>query len=274
MSHFTVLVLGGNINEQLAKFDEQLECEAVNEGPVSDDDTQRFIKRYQEVGGTKTFDELYDENGEDWNYNSWRKNAEGVWEEWSSYNPDSKWDWYQVGGRWGGFFTTKNGVAVDTAKKSEIDFDGMRNDKRNKAIHYYGQLQEAFGGSIPKLSITWEEAMAIPDKSRDEQREIFHSQDAMELVKIAKENNKELFGWSFDLEEFDCTEDEYGQRAYNSAVSTYAVVKDGVWYQKGEMGWWGMSTDEVTQDEWDIQLTKMINECSNNTEFALVDCHI
>ncbi|NCQ50294.1 hypothetical protein GW796_00025 [archaeon] len=39
---------------------------------------------------------------------------------------------------------------------------------------------------------------------------------------------------------------EAARAEYNSLQ----VVKDGQWYQKGEMGWWGCSTDEMTQDEW------------------------
>jgi hypothetical protein len=49
------------------------------------------------------------------------------------------------------------------------------------------------------------------------------------------------------LEGFDCTEDEYGQELIIITVNTYAVVKDGMVSKKRRMGWWGMSTDEVTR---------------------------
>ena len=39
----------------------------------------------------------------------------------STYNPKSKWDWYEVGGRWNGYLRTKNGK-VNEARISEIDF--------------------------------------------------------------------------------------------------------------------------------------------------------
>lgn len=38
----------------------------------------------------------------------------------STYNPNSKWDWYQVGGRWSGMLKTKNENYVNIAKKKNI----------------------------------------------------------------------------------------------------------------------------------------------------------
>lgn len=40
---------------------------------------------------------------------------------WSSYNPDSKWDWYSEGG-WGDFLESKNGGFTDEDYVSEVKF--------------------------------------------------------------------------------------------------------------------------------------------------------
>jgi hypothetical protein len=40
----------------------------------------------------------------------------------STYNPNSKWDWYSIGGRWRNFLTTKSGEKVDEDYVSELDF--------------------------------------------------------------------------------------------------------------------------------------------------------
>ncbi|WP_430535939.1 hypothetical protein [Listeria rocourtiae] len=39
----------------------------------------------------------------------------------SSYNPKSKWDWYQVGGRWSNHLTLKDGTTADTAKIENLN---------------------------------------------------------------------------------------------------------------------------------------------------------
>lgn len=41
----------------------------------------------------------------------------------STYNPDSKWDWYIIGGRWAGSLVLKTGENVDFARFKDIDYD-------------------------------------------------------------------------------------------------------------------------------------------------------
>ena len=41
----------------------------------------------------------------------------------SDYNPDSKWDWYEVGGRWNNVLVTKEGNGTNEDCVSEIDWD-------------------------------------------------------------------------------------------------------------------------------------------------------
>lgn len=73
------------------------------------------------------FAECYEENGNDWNGNRWKLNEEtGIWEEWSTYNPDSKWDWYSIGGRWSDGIKTKSGEYVDECFLGEIDWSPFK----------------------------------------------------------------------------------------------------------------------------------------------------
>lgn len=50
----------------------------------------------------------------------------------STYNPDSKWDWYSIGGRWSGYLPLKdfdedgNFQYVDEATIGEVDWDQFR----------------------------------------------------------------------------------------------------------------------------------------------------
>jgi hypothetical protein len=59
-----------------------------------------------------------------------------------------------------------------------------------------------------------------------------------------------------------------------TSVSTFAVIKDGKWYQKGQMGWWAMVADEKDKDVWEQEFAKLIDEAPDDEWFALVDCHI
>ena len=95
----------------------------------------------------------------------------------STYNPKSKWDWYQVGGRWRGR------IPGDEVKMSEVDID--------------------------------------------------------------KINTPYAF-----------------------------VTPDGEWVERGEMGWFGISSNEMNEDEWDAKFREYLKTLDKDIILTLVDCHI
>ena len=56
------------------------------------------------------------------------------------------------------------------------------------------------------------------------------------------------------------------------AVTTFAVLKDGKWMQRGSMGWWGMVSDE--KDNWYEEFTDILSSIPDNKHITIVDCHI
>lgn len=64
MSHFAVMVIGENIEEQLEKYSEHIEVPEYVVGEVTEEDKKSFIKYYmreKNVIGTPNFEELYKE---------------------------------------------------------------------------------------------------------------------------------------------------------------------------------------------------------------------
>lgn len=57
-------------------------------------------------------------------------------------------------------------------------------------------------------------------------------------------------------------------------ISTFAIVKDGQWYERGEMGWWGMVYDVKNPDEWDQEVNKLMEGLPDETLISIYDCHI
>lgn len=100
----------------------------------------------------------------------------------STYNPDSKWDWYEVGGRWSGFLVLKDRdaegdiIETNSALFSEIDWDYMKEHSRYPYCivdddgdwHERGEMGW-FGVSFnEKEAYTWEEEVleylkTVPD---------------------------------------------------------------------------------------------------------------
>jgi len=105
MTHYTVIVFddGSRVDELVAPYDEQIEVAPYVKGKVTVDDLRNFLNHYladvkpydnENPLNIKTLEELIKENGENWNGGRWVKNAKGEWEEWSRYNPASKYDYY------------------------------------------------------------------------------------------------------------------------------------------------------------------------------------
>lgn len=101
MSHFSVLVVGTDIDGQLAPFDENLEVEPYKV-TLSEEDQNRMLEFYRREKNKP--DMTKEEVCEYWDSWDW-------WIEWwvdedwniykmSTYNPDSKWDWCEIGWRW------------------------------------------------------------------------------------------------------------------------------------------------------------------------------
>lgn len=194
-------------------------------------------------------------------YEDYLKHWHGVDPEEQGYhhNPNAKWDWYQLGGRWTGLFRlkpkTKGSLGnpslvssrraefgtADQAYKRDIDFDAMRQANFEEACHNYDEFEEKFKKG---------EADAGDGYFRYGIKNI--GKDAEHYVPESRES--------------------YLKRI--APFSTFAVLKDGKWYEKGSMGWWGIVSDEKNSDEWIEQFSKLLNDLPDDTLISVYDCHI
>lgn len=111
--HYLLIVIGnGNLAEMMEPYYQDLEVGEYCVGEVSDYDKRRMMQYYSNQDGVKyrSFASCYQKHGKAWNDNLYRKDENGVWMEYSRSNPNMKWDWYQVGGRWPGRLVLKEGA--------------------------------------------------------------------------------------------------------------------------------------------------------------------
>lgn len=329
MSHFSVLVIGKNVEKQLAPYQENnmddcpkkflkfkdVEAEykkkyksEKHEMILLKDGTyvSKYDKGYQKADGTpilpsgakmvkanfnklyKTFDEFMKQYG-DYEKRDPKTKKYGYWE-----NPNKKWDWYEVGGRWTGYFKLKAGAKgtvgrpglmtaapeagyVDKAKKKDIDFNQMFEESEKEARKNYKLVQRFFGGTIPTIK-TWDEILKNKKISIEKQRALYHSQPPIKQLRDGNmegytEKEMQYLRW-VDLENFQFSEDAYAANARRGAVSTFAVLKDGKWFEKGQMGWFAMVSNEKKPKTWDRAFEKLLKDVPEDTELTIVDCHI
>lgn len=143
MSHFSVLVLHAkddSFEDLLAPFDENLEVkpylyiphekavEEMKQGLATlNPEIQEKYKAMSETDCLRSyFGGTIDEEGNIW----------------STYNPQSRWDWYSVGGRWGKHpIPLKDGSSAVECPVSEIDF-GVDQEEYDNAIKRWSELTE------------------------------------------------------------------------------------------------------------------------------------
>lgn len=300
MSHFTVLVIGPDHEAQLAPYDETIEVDPYRkydhdvgwmktlyaqdnpdaEEPSLEALAEYFNKRYQDDDEHYDVDEI------------------GLYHM-STYNPDSKWDWYTVGGRWRGYFMLKEDAnpfeaavgasgAFDNSPRYEADFctrgmvdaEAMRAKAGDAAGERWDRAQAIFAGT-PEPD-TWEEVRERHPDNVDAAREEYAAQERVLKVRehdteCRKDDrwDEALLGWDGGVEEFAVSREEFVQRARDHAITPYAYLMDGQWYAPGNMGWWGMSSDtEEDSRRFAREFNEMFDKLPDDTVLTLVDCHI
>jgi hypothetical protein len=213
-------------------------------------------------------------------------NRYGYWQ-----NPNAKWDWYSIGGRWTGYFKLKPGVAAqvgrpgvfetppekgwgDIARKGDIDFEGMRDEHETKRLAVYDAVHAAVAGTPPYKQ--WAIVRAECGDDIGQARKTYGEQPRVAAFDAyaRSEAGIKTVGFMSSMDEFDMPRDLYAKQARLDAIASYAIVKDGEWHAKGDMGWWGMSSNEKDPMTWAENFNKMLDALPDTTLLTIVDCHI
>lgn len=237
MSHYAVTIIhkqNQNIEDLLAPYQENNmgDCPKQHLEFVDRmDELKKLYKKYKEED--QTLEDYARECGYEWNK---EEQSYGYYE-----NPNAKWDWYEIGGRWNNSLRTKDKKRVNSELIKNIDFS-MDKEVYNKHIRF------------------WE---LYIEKGYDN---------------LTKEEKEEI-GFVFYKESYFTnrykTKEEYAE--IMASFSTFAVITpDGEWHEKGDMGWFGFSseTDEESV-KWDKSFyNSFIKDTKEDYVITIVDCHI
>lgn len=59
-----------------------------------------------------------------------------------------------------------------------------------------------------------------------------------------------------------------------SEIGCFAVVKDGKWYERGKMGWFGVVSDQKDEDAWSEDVKQLLTSLPPDTLLTMYDRHI
>ena len=160
------------------------------------------------------------------------------------YNPLSKWDWWQIGGRWSCELFVKNAY-MDFGKISEIDFTKM---PRNKEKQYNDAI------------LYWELFVEEREPANEEEENF-------------KANSFFPYKKSYLIARYE-TKEYYAEM--QSTWHTHALVDENGWHECGNMGWWGV--DDSTKDSeiaYIEEFNKILQDPKNQDKYlVIIDCHI
>lgn len=233
MSHFCLGVICRNGTESdIAKLLAPFSVEG-DEFQKFHSITEEYKKKYEKSEFKEkrpTFDEYMEEY--ELEERDAKTNDYGYWS-----NPNGKWDWYEIGGRFRRTMPLKNGSKMATAKIKDINFD------RDDEVY-------------EKEKRLWE--LVVEEQP-------------------LKEGEKELIIWYSKNFFTDNYESKYEYADRESRFKTFALLTpDGVWRERGKMLWFGVDARNKKSNSDFEEAFKEIVEDPKYQDFylVLVDCHI
>lgn len=280
MSHYPIFVIGKDIEQQLAPYEE------YNGDPNGHQvfiDYMNEVSKWAETNNTSLLEETQKygfgllQDGEKPNVNGLHKwgyytldedgNLKSVFK-YDTENP--KWDWYEKGGRWEGYLRLKNGECASEARIGDIDFENWK--KENAAA--YAKRWDKFHAVVGDTPFKTLAEIRQENKDVNDVRLKYSGQAAIKAIREVM-TESEQFALLFEdpLEILRQPRDKYIEEKSALSVLPTAIVKDGKWYQKEEVGWFGMSHDAIPAKEWIEKANELLASLPKDEIVTVIDCH-
>ena len=223
-------------------------------------------------------------------YGGWKVKGDKVF---SLTNPNKKWDWWQIGGRFSGQLSVKAGafagtgkrswtnekdviVGCDVAKRSDLDLDAMKKAQQDRRRKWAENCCAEAKRTMEDLDI----ACRVKPIAHAKWMELPEPKPrGADYAAWLRANGGPDWGiyadfsqacWEIPAPSPNQSLTEWIEAA--PPISTFAVVHDNQWFEKGDMGWWGMVSDE--KPNWDEHFTDLFGLIRDDQWVAIVDCHI
>lgn len=182
-------------------------------------------------------------------------------------NPNAKWDWWMVGGRWSNTLIATDESGCDAASKRSIDLPRMIQSWKSEELNLWTQF-DLLTSAHKSAYKPWECFLArVESKEIDinRARAEYHAQPLRKALQGSD------FAFYDDISRYLLPLDECLDRRTNKALS-FAFLRDGAWSGRGRMGWFACVSDE--KDDWDAEFWKRFADVPDDYWVTIVDCHI
>lgn len=176
------------------------------------------------------------------------------------HNPNAKWDWWALGGRWQGMLTAKADAAVEHLIYGEPGVFGARGDEYTRPDGRLG----CDGCRKSDLDFEWtREQMIHSVKERWDH-----------MIAAGHQDNPGIRHFEYGFDPQSLFEEELKKAETGHPFSTFAVLKASKWYEQGEMGWFACVANKKDHEQWTGELQQIWDEIPDDNIVVVVDCHI
>lgn len=179
---------------------------------------------------------------------------------WCRVNRLAECDYYSIGGRWSGYFLTKDGLRVDSVKIGEIDFKKMEEEARDIAHKRYYTVLSAIDHD--KNFKSFEQILDECGNDYEQARNEYHNQKQIKAWADWKaKNDKNYEYWATQAEIVLPPLPAYEDRIICAKMVPAAVIKGEDWEE--------VSSQTSEQLKW----LKWFKGLPPDTDVTVVDYH-
>lgn len=173
------------------------------------------------------------------------------------YNPNARWDWYCIGGRWAGQLKLLEGKTGSYGSDYSAEELGLLEKGRcDSALVLdcdFSPDQEVY-----KKALRFWEVIVEGKPCTDEEKDAFFN----------------IFNPEYYRQQYG-TKENYARHQSDFLPYAY-LTPDGEWHETGRMGWWGMDNATAeSRDAFRESFEAFLKEAQEqNLLITIVDCHI
>lgn len=192
------------------------------------------------------------------------------------HNPNAKWDWYEIGGRWPFRFLVKSDCTLALQGHRSFLLDGQYTRPAPDGYRWVSITR--------KGDVQWEQMKQLALKEqvsvyKDYKRWFRTGAIPADIPPFLRITEEGIQDWNTLVYRKDDTLETYLRRAGLSRedrypFDTYALLGNQGWEGFGDMGWFGISSNNLEEREWQDKIQAFLAGLDDETFLVSVDCHI
>ena len=188
------------------------------------------------------------------------------------FNPNARWDWYSIGGRWPGM------LWISESARDYLGNEGFGHDSGKEVAKGFRCVSGARIRDIRWDAMQKQARAALTERYHHLQQVVAGQIDPPNLAFLCKDG---IYGWGNTLllargESLENYLTRHGAGPEKRFIpDMYAYLdRNGEWHSRGDIGWFGISTNDKAEEVWRTECRQFLDALQPDDVLVVVDCHI